>query len=230
MIDVLDAILEKGADQEVKGVHDELLQPDTILFLLFLSDVLVHINRFLLFLRRKNLILGEIASKFARLKRSPDELKNKDGQLFRQHSRSFLQISKERMELARMLRGSNLIQTSEEETDARIEEFHRVYKILFLEAVLWDLDLAFHFDYPIFLAFDAFNVASNFDIEKRIKCINVLKKFYGQPQQSTFNDVSNPVIDKTQLNDDIIRSFFTAFLAEVECEGELHNSKIHELI
>ena len=29
-----------------------------------------------------------------------------------------------------------------------------------------------HFiDDPIFLAFDTFNVASNFDIEKRIKCI-----------------------------------------------------------
>ena len=77
-----------------------------------------------------------------------------------------------RMELARRLRGRNLIQTSEEETDARIEEFHRVYKILFLEAVLWQLDLAFHFDYPVFLAFDAFNVASDCDIEKRIKCIN----------------------------------------------------------
>ena len=30
LIDALDAILEKGADQKVKGVHDELLQPDTI--------------------------------------------------------------------------------------------------------------------------------------------------------------------------------------------------------
>ena len=44
LIDALDAILEKGADQEVKGVHDELLQ---------CSDVLAHINRFLLFLQRK---------------------------------------------------------------------------------------------------------------------------------------------------------------------------------
>ena len=98
---------------------------------------------------------------------------------------------------------------------------------------MWELDLAFHFDYPVFLAFDAFSVASDFDIEKRIKCINVLKEFYGQPQQSTFNDetnVSNPVIDKTQVNDGIITCFFTAFLAEVKCEGELHNSKIHELI
>ena len=28
LIDALDAILQKGADQDVKGVRDELLQPD----------------------------------------------------------------------------------------------------------------------------------------------------------------------------------------------------------
>ena len=52
LIDVLDVILEKGADQEVKGVLDELLQPDTILLLLLLADVLAHLNRFLLFYQR----------------------------------------------------------------------------------------------------------------------------------------------------------------------------------
>ena len=65
MIDALDGILGKGADQEVKGVHDELEQPDTVLYLLLLSDV-----------------LEEIASKFTKLKRSIDEFKSKDGQLF----------------------------------------------------------------------------------------------------------------------------------------------------
>ena len=72
-----------------------------------------------------------------------------------------------------------------------------------------------------------------FDIEKRIKCINILKEFYGQPQQSTFNNetnVSNAVIDKTQLNDGITRSFFTNFHVEVKREGQLRNSKIRKLI
>ena len=177
--------------------------------------------------------MGEIASKFTKLKRSTDKLKNKEGQLFRQHFQLFLQISKERIELAQRLRGNNLIQTSEEKIDARIEEFHHVCKIPVLEAVLWKHDLAFHLDDPIFLAFDTFNVASDFDIQKRIKCTNVLKELYGQPQQSTFNNetnVSNPVNYKTQLNDDIIKSFFTNFHAEVKCKGELCNSKICKLI
>ena len=56
-----------------------------------------------------------------------------------------------------------------------IEDFHHShYKIPFLEAVLQELDLAFHLDDPIFLAIDAVNVASVFGIEKRIKCANVL--------------------------------------------------------
>ena len=91
-----------------------------------------------------------------------------------------------------------------------------------------------HFiDDPIFLAFDTFNVASDFDIEKRIKCIYALKEFYDQPLQSTFNietNASNPVIDKIQLNNDIIRSFFTDFHVEVKREREIHKSKIRKLI
>lgn len=56
-----------------------------------------------------------------------------------------------------------------------IEDFHHShYKIPFLEAVLQELDLAFHLDDPIFLVIDAVNVASVFGIEKRIKCTNVL--------------------------------------------------------
>ena len=126
LIDALDGILGKGADQEVKGVHDELEQPDTVLYLLLLSDV-----------------LGEIASKFTKLKRSIDEFKSKDGQLFCQDFWLFLQISKEKMELAQRLWGNNLIQTSEEEIDIRIKESYHIYKIPFLETVLWELDLAF---------------------------------------------------------------------------------------
>ena len=62
--------------------------------------------------------------------------------------------------------------------------------------------------------------------------INVLKGFYGQRQQSAFNNetnASNPVSDKTQLNDNIIRSFFTDFYDKVTQKGELNNLKIGKL-
>lgn len=69
--------------------------------------------------------------------------------------------------------------------------------------------------------------------KKSIVCINVLKGFYGQPQQSAFNNetnASNPVSDKTQLNDNIIRSFFTDFYDKVTQKGELNNLKIGKLV
>ena len=70
-------------------------------------------------------------------------------------------------------------------------------------------------------------------ISKKESSVYVLKEFYDQPLQSTFNietNASNPVIDKTQLNNDIIRSFFTDFHVEVKREREIHKSKIRKLI
>ena len=123
LIHALDAVFEKGGDQEVKSVQDELLQPDTILFLLLLSDALAHLTVFCYFCKEKILISVEIASKFTKLKRSIDELKNKDGQLFCQHSDHFYRYLRKKMELAQWLQGNNQIPASEEEIDVRIKEF-----------------------------------------------------------------------------------------------------------
>ena len=43
LIDALETILEKGADQEVKGFRDELLKPDTIYFCCC-SQIFWHIS------------------------------------------------------------------------------------------------------------------------------------------------------------------------------------------
>ena len=79
----MDAILEKAADQEVKGLRDELLNPDRALFLLLLTDVLSFINRFSLLLQRKNLIFADITNKFNALKFSISKLVIYDPQLSR---------------------------------------------------------------------------------------------------------------------------------------------------
>ena len=164
----MDAILEKGADQEVKGLRDELLNPDTALFLLLLTDVPSFKNRFPLFLHRKKLISADIANKFNALKHSTSELMIHDCSSFKKYSKSFLKISGERMELARKLRGYSLIGiTNLNEIEDKINNFNRTIKVPFLEEVLKDLDLAFSLDDPVFLAFDAFNVSSDCDLEKR---------------------------------------------------------------
>ena len=66
-----------------------------------------------------------------------------------------------------------------------------------------------------------------------MQCVNVLKEFYGEPQQSIFSgetNISYPVIDKIQLNEELITSFFLDFQAEVKRERGLLNSKIRKLI
>ena len=93
--------------------------------------------------------------------------------------------------------------------------------------------MAFSLDDSVFLAFDAFNVLSDFDLEKREQCVNVLSTFYGEPKSSTFNNETNtaePIIDKLGLRQDEIRSFFSNFYAEVRREEDKRNEEVQKLI
>ena len=91
--------------------------------------------------------------------------------------------------------------------------------------------MAFSLDDLIFLDFDAFNMLSDFDLEKREQCVNVLSTFYGEPKSSIFNNKTNtaePIIDKLELSQDKIRSFFSNFNAEVRREEDKRNEKIRK--
>ena len=121
------------------------------------------------------------------------------------------------MELARKLRGHNLIEiTNLNEIEDKINNFNCTVEVPFFEEVLKELDLAFSLDDSVFLAFDAFNVLSDFDLEKREQCVNVLSTFYGEPKSSTFNNETNtaePIIDKLGLRqDEINQIIFLQFL------------------
>ena len=63
LIDSLDAIINKKYDAELQGVHDQLLNPDNILFLLLLADILAEINQFPRFLQQCELIFANIKFK-----------------------------------------------------------------------------------------------------------------------------------------------------------------------
>ena len=72
------------------------------------------------------------------------------------------------MELPRKLRRHNLIEiTNLNEIEDKINNFNCTIKVPFFEEALKELDLAFSLDDPVFLAFDAFNMSSDFDMEKR---------------------------------------------------------------
>ena len=137
------------------------------------------------------------------------------------------------MKLARKLRGHNLIEiTNLNETEDKINNFNRTIKVLFLEEVLKELDLAFSLDDPVFLAFHAFNVSSDtFDLEKREQCVNVLSTFYGERKSSTFNNETNtaePIIDKLALIQDEIRSFFSILM--LKCDEKTNEMRKFETL
>ena len=119
------------------------------------------------------------------------------------------------------------------EIEEKINNFNRTIKVPFLEEVLKELDLAYTLDDPVFLAFDTFNVSSDFDLEKREQCVNVLSTFYGKTKSSTFNNETNtvePIINKLGLSQDEIKSFFSDFNAEVRQEEDKRNEEIRKFI
>ena len=65
LVDALDTLINGKVAVEIKGIRDELLEPNTILMLLLLSDVLAHVNQFLLSLQTRNLIYSTVARKFS---------------------------------------------------------------------------------------------------------------------------------------------------------------------
>lgn len=68
-VEELDDIFDKGINHEVKGVLDELLNPDTILFLLLLVE-LARINGFFQFLQIK-IWLAKHANNYNRIYEYP---------------------------------------------------------------------------------------------------------------------------------------------------------------
>ena len=46
LLDAFDTLISGKAAPDIKGIRDELLEPNIILMLLLLSDVLAHVNQF----------------------------------------------------------------------------------------------------------------------------------------------------------------------------------------
>ena len=96
LVDALDTLISGKAAPDIKGIRDELLEPNTILMLLLLSDVLAHVNRFWRYLQTRNLINSTVARKFSQLIESLTKLLNADGALFTEFALPFLSLSKKK--------------------------------------------------------------------------------------------------------------------------------------
>ena len=94
LFDALDTLIDGKAAPDIKGIRDKILEPNTILMLLLLSDVLAHENRFLQYLQTRNLIYSTIAQNSSQPIESLTKLSNADGTLFTEFALPFLLLSK----------------------------------------------------------------------------------------------------------------------------------------
>lgn len=92
MINASDPITEDRAKPEVKGIRDELIDPETIHFWLLCADLLIYVNWFSRFLQKKNLVYSQIANQFQNLKLCYF-LNAQDGPLFIKQAKPILKES-----------------------------------------------------------------------------------------------------------------------------------------
>ena len=88
LINALDTITKNKSAPEIKGI----LEPNKILFLLLLTNVLLHISRFSKYLQDKNLIFATIEHKFVQLRKTVLAMKDTEGPSFKENAMQFLQM------------------------------------------------------------------------------------------------------------------------------------------
>ena len=208
LVDALDTLISGKAAPDIKGIRDELFEPNTILMLLLLSDVLAHVNRFLRYLQTRNLIYSTVSRKFSQLIESLTKLLNADGALFTEFALPFLLLSKKRIMLSRRLRCHNLIE--EEDLYTLITKFKSNVKTPFMNDLIAELNDALKINDPVLLAFDVFNVCVNFPEKERKHHTEVLLTFYGIAQSSTFqsNNSVAPAVLNSMVDDLIVDKIF----------------------
>ena len=86
----LNALVQDLHPSRMYFVQDPLLEPNTILMLLLLSNALQHVNRFSMFLQTKNLKYCEIPTKLKKLNIEINNIFTEDGTEFSRYVRDFL--------------------------------------------------------------------------------------------------------------------------------------------
>ena len=163
LVDALDAIYNKKRPPDVKGVRDALLQAQNIFMLLLVAELLVPINYFSKLLQTRSLnyssIKNKLGSVIERLKLVQEELEDYDAidsSLVHFHKVvKFLTISVERMELARPLRNSVLVNV--DEIKVKVNNFLYEIGYNFVERLLEEVNKALEEASNVLIAYDVFN-------------------------------------------------------------------------
>ena len=195
LIDALDTIFFERGDAEAKGVRDQLLEPGLLLMMLLLAEVLAPINNLSKFLQTSTLLYTSVTTKvnslIDRLHKIKDGLENHDSVdtnlKFFNRATTFLQISSERNDLGRNLRGRTRVG---EEPNVLVTSFLARTGYSFMDDLIREISDALIEENPILLAFNVFNLEDQSN-DYRQDQLNILSAHYGDNKIDNYeNDVN----------------------------------------
>jgi hypothetical protein len=228
LIDALDAIFQDKKDAEAKGVRDLLIEPDILLTLLLLAEVLSPINIFSKFLQTSTLLYCSVTAKLHRLLNRLDEIKgelknhsNIDTNLkYFNNAVPFLRISAERNDLGRNLRDRVL--ANEQEPQEIINNYLQKIGYNFLDDLSAEIRNALQDNNPIIPAFNVFLPSEINSLLDRNDQLNILRDHYGQPKidqlDGDYNRV-NSLINSTEQDiesEEFFNEFEDAYMLLIE--------------
>ena len=169
IINSLDEIIHNKNNPKLMGICTQLLEPNNVLFLLLLADVLQPVNRFSMFLQTRNLVFNSVNAKLNQLMESLRDISENEGPYFKKNAESFLHTVYNRLTFARRIRDSAL---PGDNIDKTIREFKAKIKKPFFNALLTEISNAINIADKEVIAFDVFNTVDNHEtiIQTGITC------------------------------------------------------------
>ena len=222
LVTSLDALFKDKNDPEAKGIRDILLDPQILLTLLLLAEVLVPINNFCKFLQTRNLNYSLVMGKYKRVISKLETIKNElpnheniDTTLkYFKLAKSYLLYSQEAMSLGRDLRsraGNN------DSVENIISLFITTTGQPMTTSLIAEINDAMEETSPVLSSFDLFNPEAIYKDDKtRRDYLKTLIEHYGECKSDNYeNDkiTAIPVINKVQAEleyNDFIEDFDAA--------------------
>ena len=158
-------------------IRTELLEPNNVLFLLLLADVLQPVNRFSMFLQRRNLVFNSVDTKLNQLIESLRDISENDRPHFKENAESFLYTAYNRLPFARRIT-DNTLPGDNIDIDKTIREFKAKIKESFFTAPLTEISNAMNIADKEVRAFDVFNTVDNSTKLPKADMLKGLVQFY----------------------------------------------------
>ena len=159
-------------------IRTELLEPNNVLFLLLLADVLQPVNRFSMFLQRRNLVFNSVDTKLNQLIESLRDISENDRPHFKENVESFLYTAYNHLPFARRIT-DNTLPGDNIDIDKTIREFKAKIKESFFTAPLTEISNAMNIADKEVRAFDVFNTVDNSTKLPKADMLKGLVQFYG---------------------------------------------------